>query len=46
MRTIIPIRAAAVSTCGFGASAEDIHFPQVIQAHCEANAKVGGQFVM
>jgi hypothetical protein len=48
MRTLIPICAAAVvSTCGFGASAEDIHFPQVIQAHYEAtDAKVGGQFVM
>jgi hypothetical protein len=36
-----------VSICGFGASAEDIHFPQIVSTHYEAiDTKAGGQFVM
>jgi hypothetical protein len=48
MRTMIFICAIVIaSTCGFGASAEDLHFPLIIQNHYEASdAKLGGQFVM
>jgi hypothetical protein len=48
MRTIISICAAMIASTGaYDASAEDIHFPQIVQAHYEAtDTKVGGQFVM
>jgi hypothetical protein len=48
MRTLISICAGTVTlACACGALADDIHFPQVIQAHYEAtDAKLGGQFVM
>jgi hypothetical protein len=48
MRTTLSVCAAViVSICGFGASAEDIHFPQIVQTHYEAiDTKAGGQFVM
>jgi hypothetical protein len=47
MRTIYIWVIMVASICGFGASAEDIHFPMIIQAHYEAtDTKLGGQFVM
>jgi hypothetical protein len=48
MRTMIFVCAIMIaSACGFGASAEDLHFPLIIQTHYEAtDTKLGGQFVM